>query len=197
MSGQTAEVIVMRRPVERASTEAVICEGTTGRSVKVRPQLAVVWRRPTELKRVWAVAEPVATPAGSPRQPELAFYRKYTESMLRRYLRMSMSAGRVPSVMDRALFQGMVTHRRSRSFEDVVVFCVDMERQLGKLRPMEQRLVTRIAMQRYTQSETAALLGLGLRTVVRGYGQALDSLTELLLAAGMLEPFSGCQGREG
>jgi DNA-directed RNA polymerase specialized sigma24 family protein len=72
-----------------------------------------------------------------------------------------------------------------------------MERQLGKLRPMEQRLVTRIAMQRYTQSETAALLGLGLRTVVRGYGQALDSLTELLLAAGMLEPFSGCQGREG
>src|SRR6185437_8793839 len=38
--------------------------------------------------------------------PSVAFYRKYTEAMLRRYVRMSMGAGRVPSLLGRELFRG-------------------------------------------------------------------------------------------
>src|SRR3954466_3147517 len=54
---------------------------------------------------VWAFAPspepPVVLPPEPARPPqpveeELAFYRKYTEALLRRYARMSMEAGRVP-----------------------------------------------------------------------------------------------------
>lgn len=31
--------------------------------------------------------------------PELAFYRKYTEGLLRRYVKMAMEAGRAPSLL--------------------------------------------------------------------------------------------------
>ena len=35
--------------------------------------------------------------------PEMAFYRKYTEAMLRRYMQMSTESGRVPSLLGREL----------------------------------------------------------------------------------------------
>jgi hypothetical protein len=41
--------------------------------------------------------------------------------------------------------------------------------------------------------ETAELLKLKLRTVIRRYGQAVDSLTRILLRAKMLEPLKCCQ----
>jgi len=56
---------------------------------------------------------------------ELAFYRKYTEAMLRRYVRLSMAVGRVPSLLGRELFRGHVSSYRMTNFEDVVVFCFD------------------------------------------------------------------------
>ena len=82
--------------------------------------------RPVAVPRIWAVAEHVSAqprrdPAeamqaliaeGQPVPPklELAFYRKYTEAMLRRYLRLSMEVGRVPSLMGREMFRGHVSH---------------------------------------------------------------------------------------
>ena len=56
------------------------------------------------LPAVWATAAPsrVKTVPEVVQQkktaPELAFYRKYTEGMLRRYVRLSMEAGRAPSL---------------------------------------------------------------------------------------------------
>jgi hypothetical protein len=124
---------------------------------------------------------------------ELAFYRKYTEAMLRRYFRLSISAGRVPSLLGRELFRGNVTSCKVASFEDVVVFCFDMEKLLGRLRPMDQRLIKRIAIQEYTQVETASMLRMSLRQCRREYGEAVNRMTEMLLEAGMLEPQKCCQ----
>ena len=118
------------------------------------------------------------------------FYRKYTEAMLRRYMTMSMEAGRVPSLLGRELFRGNVTHYDVQSFEDVVIFVHDVENCLDKLGKGQQHLVRRIALQEYTLGETAAMLGLSLRTVIRNYSDALDRLTRMFLDKGMLHPLS-------
>ena len=99
---------------------------------------------------------------GQPVPPklELAFYRKYTEAMLRRYLRMSMEVGRMPSLMGRELFRGTPRTTRWTTFDDEVVFCVDVERCLAQAAKTDQRLIQRIALQGYTPEEAAPLLGL-------------------------------------
>ena len=183
--------------IKQGQEETVIREGSTGRVVERL-------RNVLTLSRVWAVAEgSVAakrrmTPAddGLPKV-EVAFYRKYTEAMLRRYLRLSMQSGRVPSLLGRELFQGNVTSYRMHGFEDAVIFCFDVEKRLARLEVMEQQLIKRIALQQYTQGEAAGLLGLSLRSSIRQYGSALDRLTRMFLEARMLEPLESCQGGRG
>lgn len=178
----------------RFGHEQVIREGSTGRVV-------ATLSNGQKLRRVWAVAEHV-TPEAKERTPdkdekprvELAFYRKYTEAMLRRYLRISIQSGRVPSLLGRELFRGNVTSYRVSSFEDGVIFCFDVEKRLGRLTVMDQQLIKRIALQEYGQGEAAGMLGLSLRNSIRQYGFALDALTEMFLEAGMLEPLKSCQG---
>ena len=133
--------------------------------------------------------EPVAI------SPELAFYRKYTEGMLRRYVRMSIEMGRVPSLMGKEMFRSKVTSYRMRSFEDVVIFVFDVEKCLDKLDGISQVLLQRVAMQEYTQGEAAGLTGMSLRTVARKYSAALDRLTAIFLQMRLLEPAneSRCQ----
>jgi hypothetical protein len=181
---------------QRAGQEKVIREGSTGRVVTMLSNAL-------NLQRVWAVAEIVTTepqevadPNGKPKV-ELAFYRKYTEAMLRRYLRISIQSGRVPSLLGRELFQGNVTSYRVHSFEDGVIFCFDVEKRLGRLTVMHQQLIKRMGLQEYTQGEAAGMLGLSLRNCIRQYGYALDELTEMFLEAGMLEPLKSCQGGHG
>ncbi len=120
--------------------------------------------------------------------PEMAFYRKYTEGMLRRYFRMSMEAGRVPSMLGRDLFRSKVTNYVVHSFEDVVIFVHDVETCLKLLEPAETRLIQRIAIQEYTQSEVARMMQISERSVVRRYNESLDELTALFLERKLLEP---------
>ncbi|HEY4009607.1 MAG TPA: hypothetical protein VGM11_05610 [Acidobacteriaceae bacterium] len=158
--------------------------------------------RPVAVPRIWAVAEPVATailesqPARPELKVELAFYRKYTEAMLRRYMRVSTQVGRVPSVMGREMFRGNVSHYKSEGLEDGIIFCVDVERCIAKLPQSDQRVITRIALQGHTLQEAAPLLGIDFRRCHERYGHALDELTELFLASRLLEPFKSCQDVE-
>ena len=137
------------------------------------------------------ITEPVPTAAPV---PELAFYRKFTEKLLERYLRMSFEAGRVPSLMGRELFRGNVSHTVVTGFDDVVHFIADVEKCLRQLSRMQQTLLKRIAMYGYTQSETSAMTGVSLRTVVRRYYEALDRLTGLLMEADILQPNNARKG---
>ena len=111
----------------------------------------------------------------------IEFYRKYTEVMLRRYQRLSLRAGRMPSCLGQDMFRGRTSTYRIHSFEDAVIFVYDMNRCLEKMDSFERELLMRVAVQEYTQGEAAQLLGVSLRTVVRRYAQALDCLTEILL----------------
>jgi hypothetical protein len=125
---------------------------------------------------------------------DVAVYRKFTQAMLHRYLRMSMEAGKVPSLLGQEMFRGRVTCYRVEGFDDVVIFLHDVDRCLERLDPEQQRLVRRIALEQYTVGETAAELRVDPRTVIRQYAWALDRLTEIFLRAKMLEPQKCCQG---
>jgi hypothetical protein len=196
-SEQATGLRLVPKRVQQAQQQQVIREGSTGRVVATLTHALM-------LRRVWAVAERVAAapPEVTPEtddkpKVELAFYRKYTEAMLRRYLRLSIMSGRVPSLLGRELFRGHVTSYKVHSFEDAVIFCFDVEKRLGFLTVMDQQLIKRIALQEYTQGEAAGMLGLSLRNCIRQYGYALDVLTEMFLEAGMLEPLKSCQGGHG
>jgi hypothetical protein len=185
------------KTVLKLAKERVVREGSTGRVVATMTNAL-------KLRRVWAVAEraaavPRVVEPEEEEKPavELAFYRKYTEGMLRRYLRISIQAGRVPSLLGRELFQGNVTSYRVHSFEDGVIFCFDVEKRLGRMTVMKQQLIKRIGLQEYTQGEAAGMLGLSLRSCIRQYGYALDELTAMFLEAGMLKPLESCQGGHG
>lgn len=154
---------------------------------------------PDVLPFVWAFsAEREARLERSPREslppvPQVAFYRKYTEAMLRRYVRMSMEAGKVPSLLGREMFRAKVTSYRVEGFDDVIIFIHDIEHCLEQLSYEQQRLITRISLEEYTLQEAAAMLGLAPRTAVRHYCRALDRLTAIFLDTRMLEPLKYCQ----
>jgi len=161
--------------------EMAVREATTGRVIPFASRAGVV-------AKVWAVADASAVEEPKVVAPELAFYRKYTEALVRRYLKMSMETGRVPSLLGKEMFRGNVTRYRVNSFEDVVIFCHDMEKCLAKLDAMEQSLVKRVTMQAYSQAEAAVILGMTHRTCVRMYARTLDKLTGVLMEYGMLKP---------
>jgi hypothetical protein len=154
--------------------------------------LPMVWA--TEARP--AIRERVEVATERQSAPEVAFYRKYTEALLRRYVRLSMEAGRAPSLLGREMFRGKVTNYRVQGFDDVVIFVHDVERCLNLLEEQEQQLINRIALQEYTQSQAAEMLGLPLRTSIRRYLDALDVLTEIFLERRLLEPLKACQEGE-
>jgi predicted DNA-binding protein (UPF0251 family) len=181
----------------------VLREGSTGRVVEVVPRIwavaAVVVVEPEDdvethvRESGHGAPEVVETQEGSRPKVEMAFYRKYSEGMLRRYLRLSTQAGRVPSLLGRELFRGNVSHYQNRNFEDVVVFCMDLEKCLSRLTAGEKDLIRRITLQEYTYREAAAVMGVSLRYVSLEYLKALDRVTTLLMDAKLLDPLKSCQ----
>jgi DNA-directed RNA polymerase specialized sigma24 family protein len=129
--------------------------------------------------------QPAKTPAAEP-LVSLAFYRKHTESMLRRYLYASMQVGRAPSILGEPVARGWASSRPIRTFEDAVIFVLDVEKCLDQLGLLDREMLSRIVLQEYTQAETAAMLGMSPRTMAYKFPQAVDRLTQKLLAAGLL-----------
>jgi hypothetical protein len=148
-----------------------------------------VWQndRRTDQKKppARAVTTPVKAPAAEP-EASLAFYRKHTESMLRRYLYASMQVGRAPSILGDPIARGWVSSRPVRTFEDAVIFVLDVETCLNKLGSLDRQMLSRIVLQEYTQAEAASLLGMSVRTISYKFPKALDRLTEKLLEANLL-----------
>jgi hypothetical protein len=106
--------------------------------------------------------------------------------MLRRYLYASMLVGRAPAILGEPIGRGWVSSRKVKTFEDAVIFVLDIENCLKKLGHLDQAILSRVVLQEYTQEETAAMLGVSVRAISYKYKKALDSLTEMLLQAGLL-----------
>lgn len=152
--------------------------------------LQVAWRRDRQAQSEGPAARPevpapVKAPASAP-VVSLGFYRKHTESLLRRYLYASMQVGRAPSILGDPIGRGWVSSRPVRTFEDAVIFVLDVERCLSRLGSLDRDMLSRIVLQEYTQAETATLLGMSVRTISYKFPQAVDRLTEKLLETGLL-----------
>lgn len=139
------------------------------------------WERKPEARQR---ARPVMATSRPP--AHLAFYRKYTESLLRRYLYASMQVGRAPSILRDPVARGWASSRPVRTFEDAVIFVLDVERCIGRLPLLDREILSRVVLQEYTQVETASMLGMSVRNISYKYQLALDRLTDKLLAASLL-----------
>jgi DNA-directed RNA polymerase specialized sigma24 family protein len=124
--------------------------------------------------------------AQSPPPANLGFYRKHTESLLRRYLYASMLVGRAPSILSDPVSRGWASSRPVRTFEDAVIFVLDIENCVNQLGSLDREILSRVVLQEYTQIETAAMLGMSIRSMSYKFPLALDRLTEKVLAAGLL-----------
>jgi hypothetical protein len=127
--------------------------------------------------------------------PDLAIYRQRTIQFLRRYFKMSMEVGRVPSLLGREVFRARVTSYRLGTFEDTVIFVHDIERCLERLDPESQSLIVRIVFQDYTQEEAAAIFGCTLRTLTRRFPEAIDRMTQILIDCGLLKRIGSIKSR--
>jgi hypothetical protein len=164
-------------------------------------QLPSIWATASVLHQLHIVAnaeppsEPEVEPAATDEAVEdvdtspnitLAFYRKHPEKMLRRYLYASMLVGRAPSILGEPMARGFVSSRRVKTFEDAVIFVLDIERCLDKLSAVDRAILSRIVLQEFSFVETAAFLRISVRSMSYKYPQAIDRLTELLLHYGLL-----------
>jgi hypothetical protein len=116
-------------------------------------------------------------------------HRQYTLLLLRRYFRMSIDMGRLPSVLGRnEFFRARVSSYKVHTFEDAVIFVHDMERSLEKLDEMSRRMIAGIVFLEYSRAEVAEALGIYRTTVANHYNDALDSLGRILLDSKMINP---------
>ena len=121
--------------------------------------------------------------------PDIWLYRDRTIALLRRYFRISIEVGRLPSLMGREIFRGRVTAYRMRTFEDAVIFVHDVARALEELDDFGQELINKIIFQEYTQDEAAQLIGCWRRTVGRRFPEVLDRMSEIFLKGGLMRYF--------
>ena len=136
--------------------------------------------------------------------PDLWLYRDRSIAILKRYIKLSVEIGRLPSLLGRDFFRGRVTTYSVSTFEDTVIFVYDVEQSLEKLNKFEQAMVAKIILEEYSQREAARILNCPLRTIEREFPEALDHLSEILLRGGILIPLGGstarrpksCQGGE-
>ncbi|HEX3435681.1 MAG TPA: hypothetical protein VHT24_02865 [Pseudacidobacterium sp.] len=140
------------------------------------------------LPYVWAESVAAKRPTAAVGVPidGIAFYRKRTELLLRRYMFISLQTGRIPSLLGKGVFRGKASSYRIRCFEDAVIFLFDMEKCLKRLDPYEQELISKIALQEYTQEEAARLIGQSVRTIIRNYGETIDKLSRICIDLGLL-----------
>ena len=123
---------------------------------------------------------------GVGRDPDLWLYRDRTLGMLRRYQRLSVEVGCLPSLLGREFFRTRVTSYHAGTFEDAVIFVHDVANGLAQLGGFEHKLIAKIALRITRKTKPRVCWAVGVRTVGRRFPEALDRLTEIFLEAGLL-----------
>jgi len=139
--------------------------------------------RPVEGRNLPSAAEDCGD-----RDPDIWLYRKKTIGLLRRYMRWSLEAGRVPSLLGRELFRARITANTATTFEARVIFLHDMERCLGRLGDFDRQIIARAVLQEHDHESAARLLRCTRKTIERRLPGVLDQLSEAFLDAELLAP---------
>jgi hypothetical protein len=142
-------------------------------------------------------AEPPSSVVFGNTEMELWPYRRRAIALLRRYARASVEVGRLPSLLGREFFRSRVTSYTMRNFEDVVIFVTDMEHAIESLNALDQKLLAMYVLEEYTIPEVSRLLSCNQRMVERFVQDALDQLSRILLASGLMDRLpSATRGRK-
>ncbi len=125
--------------------------------------------------------------------PDIWLYRKKTWALLRRYMRWSLEAGRLPSLLGRELFRAKITAYTATTFESRVIFLHDVEKCLDQLQDFDRQLIARVVLQEHDHPDAARLLHCDRRTIERRLPDLIDELSEAFLKADLLDrlPESG------
>jgi hypothetical protein len=119
--------------------------------------------------------------------PDIWLYRKKTTALLRRYMRWSLAAGRLPSLLGRELFRAKISAFTATTFEARVIFLHDVERCLDRLYPFDRQIIGRIILQEYDHHAAARILQCDRKTIERRLPELIDELSEAFLKAELLE----------
>jgi hypothetical protein len=121
------------------------------------------------------------------RDPDIWLYRKKTTALLRRYMRWSLEAGRVPSLLGRELFRARITAYTATTFEARVIFLHDVEQCLDRLQDFDRQIIARVCLQEYDHEAAARILQCTRRTLSRRLPELIDELSEAFLKAELLD----------
>ena len=118
--------------------------------------------------------------------PNLCLYRERTIALLKKYMRLALDAGRMPSLLGKEIFRSKVNSYRKVSFEDAVIFVHDVERCLERLDGWSKTLISRIVLEEYTHEDLAGMMGCSRRTIERDFPDAIDRLSQIFLLDDLL-----------
>lgn len=119
-------------------------------------------------------------------RPEMLCFRSQTLAIVRHFFELSCQVGRLPSLLGREFFRARVSHRRIPSFEDQAVFNRDVELCLARLSDEQAEIITLVGLYDFSYDEVAGMLQRSKASVHRWFSDALDSLSEIFLQAGLL-----------
>ncbi len=129
-----------------------------------------------------SAAEP---PEIDPR-PEALCFRGQTLALVRHFFELSCQVGRLPSLLGREFFRARVSHHAIPSFEDQAVFVRDVELCLARLSDDYAEILTLVGLYDFSHEEVAEMLHCSKAWISRWFAEALDSLAEIFLGAGLL-----------
>ena len=129
----------------------------------------------------------IAAQHGWQSDPDIWLYRKKTTALLRRYMRWSLEAGRLPSLLGRELFRAKITAFTATTFEARVIFLHDVEKCLDRLGNFDRQLVARVLLQEYDHESAAKILQCTRKTLERRLPELIDEVSESLLRSDLLE----------
>jgi hypothetical protein len=118
----------------------------------------------------------------------LAAYRPYTRALLRRYFRMAIDIGRLPSILGGLCFRARVSSYKLHTFEDAVIFVHDIESVFDRIPRTSMEIIAGVILLEHSVPEVAMRLGITVQRAERRYATALDSLSTVLLEVGLLRP---------
>jgi hypothetical protein len=130
----------------------------------------------------------VSGPPCRQQDQEMAAYRPYTRALLRRYFRVAVDIGRLPSILGGLCFRARVSSYKLQTFEDAVIFVHDVESVFDRIERPAMEIVAGVILLDYSLPEAALRLGITVQRAERRYAAALDSLSAVLLEVGLLRP---------
>ena len=129
--------------------------------------------------------------AGEPEEidprPEMICFRGQTLALVRHFFELSCQVGRLPSLLGREFFRAKVSHHAIPSFEEQAVFVRDMELCLARLSEEHAEMITLIGLYDLSRDDIADMLRHSRAWVSFRISEAVDSLSEIFLKAGLLD----------